>query len=88
MATKNDKKKGSPSMTEYMMKRAAMGGINAPKTSSPATTPVFRQEPMTQSQQDSMAAYIKYRQPQFKPKGQPKKYIKDMPASSIKIKKK
>jgi hypothetical protein len=75
MATKNDKKKGSPSMQEYMMKRAAMGSVNAPKTSSSATTPVFRQEPMTQSQQDSMAAYVKYRIPELKPKGQPKKYI-------------
>jgi len=33
---KNDKKKGSPSMQEYMMKRAAMGSVNAPK---PKTEP-------------------------------------------------
>jgi hypothetical protein len=56
-----------------------------PKTN---TTPVYRQEPMTRSQQDSMAAYVKYKQPQLKPKGQPKKYIGDIPTSSIKVKKK
>jgi hypothetical protein len=38
-------------------------------------TPVYRREPMTQSQQDSMAAYVKYRIPELKPVGQPKKYI-------------
>jgi hypothetical protein len=35
-----------------------------------------------------MAAYVKYKQPQLKPKGQPKKYIGDIPTSSIKVKKK
>jgi hypothetical protein len=56
-----------------------------PKTN---TTPVYRQEPMTRSQQDSMAAYVKYKQPQLKPKGQPKQYIGDIKTSSIKVKKK
>jgi hypothetical protein len=42
---------------------------------APSGTPVYSREPMTQSQQDSMAAYVKYRIPELKPKGQPKKYI-------------
>ena len=42
---------------------------------APSGTPVYRREPMTQSQQDSMAAYVKYRIPELKPVGQPKKYI-------------
>jgi len=39
---KNDKKKGSPSMQEYMMKRAAMGSVNAPKPKTEPTTNVYR----------------------------------------------
>jgi hypothetical protein len=62
-------KANKKSMYAYMNERAAQG-------STPTSgTPVYRREPMTQSQQDSMAAYVKYRIPELKPVGQPKKYI-------------
>jgi hypothetical protein len=78
MATKNDKKKGSPSMTEYMMKRASMG---SPATGTPPSgTPVYSREPRTASYQDSMMAYNKIKgkaagAENLKPKGAPKKYV-------------
>ena len=68
----NEKNKKS-SMHSYMMKRASMG--TAATGTAPSGTPVYRREPMTQSQQDSMAAYVKYKIPELKPVGQPKKYI-------------
>ena len=68
----NEKNKKS-SMHSYMMKRASMG--TAATGTAPSGTPVYRREPMTQSQQDSMAAFTKYRIPGLKPVGQPKKYI-------------
>ena len=71
----NEKNK-KQSMQSYMMKRASMG------------TPVYRREPMTQSQQDSMAAFTKYRIPGLKPVGQPKKYIGMQPTPKPAPKKK
>lgn len=76
----NDKKKGSPSMQEYMMKRAAMGGPNAPSKSAPSGTPVYSMAPRTASYQDSMIAYNKIKgkaagAENLKPKGGPKKYV-------------
>ena len=80
MATKNDKKKGSPSMQAYMMKRAAMGGPNAPSTSTPSGNPIYSMAPRTASYQDSLMAYNKIKgkaagAENLKPKGGPKKYI-------------
>jgi hypothetical protein len=46
----------------------------------PSGNPIYRREPQTQSQQDSMAAYVKYRIPELKPVGQPKKYIGMQPS--------
>jgi hypothetical protein len=79
---KNDiKKKGSPSMQEYMMKRAAMGGPNAPSTSAPSGTAVYSMAPRTASYQDSMNAYNKIKgkaagAENLKPKGAPKTFVK------------
>jgi hypothetical protein len=56
-----------------MRERASMG--EATTGTAPSGTPIYRREPMTQSQQDSMAAYTKYRIPELKPVGQPKKYV-------------
>jgi hypothetical protein len=89
MATKNDKKKGSPSMTEYMMKRAAMGSVNAPKPKPEATTNVYRMGPPSQGYQDSAAIFSKTGLPQFKPKGPgySKTFEKTVPTKTIKTKK-
>jgi hypothetical protein len=70
--------KNKKSMYSYMRERASMGEAN-PGT-PPSGTPVYRREPQTQSQQDSMAAYVKYRIPELKPKGQPKKYVGMQPS--------
>jgi hypothetical protein len=89
MATKNDKKKGSPSMQEYMMKRAAMGSVNAPKPKPEATTNVYRMGPPSQGYQDSAAIFSKTGLPQFKPKGPAysKTFEKTVPSKTIKTKK-
>ena len=70
--------KNKKSMHSYMMKRASMGTTNP--GSPPSGNPIYRREPQTQSQQDSMAAYVKYRIPELKPKGQPKKYVGMQPS--------
>ena len=80
MAKKDDKKKGSPSMQEYMMKRAAMGGPNAPSKPAATGTAIYSMAPRTASYQDSLTAYNSIKgkaagAENLKPKGGPKKYI-------------
>ena len=89
MATKNDKKKGSPSMQEYMMKRAAMGSVNAPKPKTEPTTNVYRMGPPSQGYQDSAAIFSKTGLQQFKPKGPAysKTFEKTVPTKTFKPKK-
>ena len=85
----NNKKKGSPSMQEYMMKRAARGSVNAPTSKTEPTTNVYRMGPPTQGYQDSTAIYNKTGLPQFKPKGPgyTKTFEKTVPSKTIKTKK-
>jgi hypothetical protein len=61
-----------------------------PKTN---TTPVYRMENKGASYQDSMMAYNSIKgkaagAEKLKPKGPAKTYVKDIPTSSIKVKKK
>ena len=89
MPNEKNKKKGSPSMTEYMMKRAAMGSVNAPKAKTEPTTNVYRLGPPSQGYQDSAAIFSKTGLPQFKPKGPAysKTFEKTVPTKTIKTKK-
>ena len=57
------------------------------------TTPVYRMESKSKSYQDSMMTYNSIKgktanAEKLKPVGPPKKYIGDIPTSSIKVKKK
>jgi hypothetical protein len=57
------------------------------------TTPVYRIESKSKGYQDSMMAYNKVKgkaagAETLKPKGPAKTYVKDIPTSSIKVKKK
>jgi hypothetical protein len=49
---------------------------------------VFRATPPSRSHQDSVAAYNITRDPNLKPKGKNRTYVKTVPTSSIKVKKK
>jgi hypothetical protein len=53
-----------------------------------AQTNVFRATTPSRSHQDSVAAYNITRDPNFKPKGKNRTYVKTVPTSSIKVKKK
>jgi len=52
-----------------------------------AQTNVFRATTPTRSYNDSIAAYNITRDPNLKPKGKNKTYVKTVPTSSIKVKK-
>lgn len=51
-------------------------------------TNVYRATAPTKSYQDSITAYNVTRDPNLKPKGKNKSFVKSVPTSSIKVKKK
>jgi hypothetical protein len=57
-------------------------------TPKSGTTPVYRMESKSKGYQDSVSAYNITKNPNFKPKAPAKTYVKDVPSSSIKFKKK
>jgi hypothetical protein len=58
------------------------------KNPKKSMTNVYRATAPTKSYQDSVAAYNVTRDPNLKPKGKNKSFVKSVPTSSIKVKKK
>ena len=80
-------------MSNKKLDYAGMQKRIAATSGAPTGTPVYSREPRTASYQDSMMAYNKIKgkaagAENLKPKGAPKTYVKSVPTSSIKIKKK
>ena len=65
-------------------------GRDYPLSETPkmAMTNVYRATPPSRSFQDSVSAYNVTRDPNLKPKGKNKTFVKSVPTSSIKVKKK
>lgn len=65
-------------------------GRDYPLSETPkmAMTNVYRATPPSRSFQDSVSAYNVTRDPNLKPKGKNKTFVKAVPTSSIKVKKK
>lgn len=65
-------------------------GRDYPLSETPkmAMTNVYRATPPSRSFQDSVSAYNVTRDPNLKPKGKNKSFVKAVPTSSIKVKKK
>ena len=69
---------------------AKMTGRDYPLSATPnvAKTNVYRATTPSRSYQDSVSAYNITRDPNLKPKGKNREFVKAVPTSSIKVKKK